>query len=56
VGKATFACIVAKFNKTKKMALLKQGYQAFKDFQTEYVDVIRDQILARNKSGTSYSL
>ncbi|CAG8687331.1 3652_t:CDS:1, partial [Cetraspora pellucida] len=32
VDKATIACVVAKFNKTRKVTVLEQGHQAPKDF------------------------
>ncbi|CAG8723011.1 7872_t:CDS:1 [Gigaspora rosea] len=56
VGEATVARIVAEINKTGEVAPSKQGQRAPKDFQTEYVDIICDQILAGNKSGTPLSL
>ncbi|CAG8510170.1 20284_t:CDS:2, partial [Racocetra persica] len=56
VGEATIAHIVAEFNKTEEIMPSKQSQRASKNFQTEYMDVIHDQILARNKSGTPLSL
>ncbi|CAG8702718.1 14969_t:CDS:1, partial [Dentiscutata heterogama] len=44
VGKATIDHIVAEFNETEKVAPSKQGHQAPKDFQAEYVDKIYDLI------------